>query len=91
MFQRCSTRLPAPLQDLLAHPQLPPNAQYIKTSACTGTWGAIGAAMAQLPVVNFEYFVVVDSSAKGPFMPVYAQQVCGCWAPGCGVLRLRLE
>lgn len=62
-------------QDLLNLPQLPPNAEYIKTSACTSTWGAVAAVMGRLPVSSFEYFVVVDSSVKGPFLPVYVQEV----------------
>lgn len=40
-------------------------------------WGALGAALPKLPTAKFDYVMVVDSSVKGPFLPVYAQQVRG--------------
>jgi len=74
------------LQDLLTLPPLPSNAEYIKTRACTTTWGAIGAVLGQLPSAKFEYFMVLDSSVKGPFIPTYAQQV---WAESLQGTRVR--
>ncbi len=52
-------------------PKLPPNAAYLRTERCTGTWGAIDAVARALPVAAHEYFLVVDSSVRGPFLPPY--------------------
>ena len=54
-------------------PTLPPNAEYIKleVGACTSTWGAIAEAMGALPVPDYEYFIVIDSAVRGPYLPPY--------------------
>ncbi|KAL6776645.1 hypothetical protein ACKKBF_B30390 [Auxenochlorella protothecoides x Auxenochlorella symbiontica] len=59
----------------LAMPELPPNAKYISTTACTGTWGALGAIEEQVDATKFPFVVVVDSSVRGPFLPPYAAGV----------------
>lgn len=58
---------------LASEPALPPNAAYVRTDACVGTWGALGAVKAELPLAASQYYVVVDSSVRGPFIPGYAQ------------------
>ena len=52
-------------------PSLPSNAQYLRTSLCTTTWGAIDAVIRVLNVHEYDYFVVLDSQVRGPFMPSY--------------------
>lgn len=53
-------------------PALPPNAEYLRTEACTGTWGALRAVLDWLPAPGgFQYFMVVDSAVRGPFLPPY--------------------
>lgn len=52
-------------------PSLPSNAKYLKTSLCTSTWGAIDGVSRQLPLNDYNYFVVVDSKVRGPFVPSY--------------------
>jgi hypothetical protein len=52
-------------------PSLPSNAQYLKTSLCTTTWGAIDAVHRALNTQDFDYFVIVDSHVRGPFLPSY--------------------
>lgn len=52
-------------------PSLPNNAQYLKTSLCTTTWGAIDAVGRALNVQDYDYFVVIDSHVRGPFLPSY--------------------
>ena len=52
-------------------PSLPSNAQYLKTSLCTTTWGAIDAVSRALNTQEYDYFVVVDSHVRGPFLPSY--------------------
>lgn len=52
-------------------PSLPSNAAYLKTSLCTTTWGAIDAVYRALDVQQYDYFVVVDSQVRGPFVPSY--------------------
>lgn len=52
-------------------PSLPSNAAYLKTSLCTTTWGAIDAVYRALDVQEYDYFVVVDSQVRGPFVPPY--------------------
>lgn len=52
-------------------PSLPSNAAYLKTSSCTTTWGAIDAVYKALDVQQYDYFVVVDSQVRGPFLPAY--------------------
>lgn len=61
-----------PVKPPLALPQLPPNAQYITTPACIGTWGALGAIEEQMDASKYPYVVVIDSSVRGPFLPPYA-------------------
>lgn len=62
-------------QQLQEEPVLPANAAYLRTEACTHTWGALAAVMAQLPLAQSQYYVVLDSSVRGPFVPPYAQHV----------------
>ena len=52
-------------------PSLPSNAAYLKTSLCATTWGAIDAVYGALDVQEYDYFVVVDSQVRGPFVPAY--------------------
>ena len=52
-------------------PVLPPNAEYIETERCTSSWGAISAIMTNLNITDYQYFVVVDSSVRGPYLPTY--------------------
>jgi hypothetical protein len=59
------------VKDFPRLPTLPANAQYLRTEQCTGTWGAIDAVMGLLPISDYKYFVVVDSSVRGPFLPPY--------------------
>jgi len=59
------------VKDFPRLPTLPANAQYLRTEQCTGTWGAIDAVMGLLPIADYQYFVVVDSSVRGPFLPPY--------------------
>lgn len=59
------------VKDFPRLPTLPANAQYLRTEQCTGTWGAIDAVMGLLSVPDYQYFVVVDSSVRGPFLPPY--------------------
>lgn len=64
------------MQDILELPQLPANAEYLRSRDCTSTWGALSTVMSKLPLDDFQYYMVVDSSVKGPFVPEYAQKVC---------------
>lgn len=52
-------------------PKLPSNADYLHTNACTHSWGAIRSVMTELPTVSYDYFVVLDSSVRGPYLPPY--------------------
>lgn len=61
--------------DILELPQLPANAEYLRSRDCTSTWGALSTVMSKLPLDDFQYYMVVDSSVKGPFVPEYAQKV----------------
>jgi hypothetical protein len=56
-------------------PSLPSNAAYLKTSSCTTTWGAIDAVYKALDVHEYDYFVVVDSQVRGPFLPAYVSDL----------------
>ena len=56
-------------------PSLPSNAQYLKTSLCTTTWGAIDAVSRVLNVQEYDYFVVIDSHVRGPFIPSYVSNM----------------
>lgn len=56
-------------------PSLPKNAQYLKTSLCTTTWGAIDAVSRALNVQEFDYFVIIDSHVRGPFLPSYVSDM----------------
>ena len=67
-------RHPCP-QPPLEEPALPANAAYLRTQACAGTWGAVGAVMEQLPLAQYQYYLVLDSSVRGPYVPPYAQHV----------------
>lgn len=60
---------------LASLPELPTNAVYLRTDACNSTWGALGAVMNELPLDRFQYYMVVDSSVRGPYIPPYAQHV----------------
>lgn len=61
-------------------PTLPPNAEYIHTHSCSNTWGAIGAVINELPLAQYGYYMVVDSSVRGPFLPPYVTS----YAPSSG-------
>lgn len=52
-------------------PGLPSNAAYLKTSLCATTWGAVDAVYGALDVHQYDYFMIVDSQVRGPFMPSY--------------------
>eukprot|EP00890_Picochlorum_soloecismus_P001815 jgi/Picsp_1/2634/NSC_00864-R1_hypothetical protein VOLCADRAFT_105929 [Volvox carteri f. nagariensis] len=60
-------------------PSLPQNAQYLKTSLCTTSWGAIDAVTKVLGIQQYRYFVIVDSHVRGPFVPSYVQNMKYHW------------
>jgi hypothetical protein len=54
-------------------PTLPPNASLITTESCTSSvWGIIASVTDQLPLGERSYYMVVDSSVRGPYLPPYA-------------------
>lgn len=59
------------IKDFPRLPALPPNAHYLRTEQCTTTWGAIDAVSRVLPIAEHQYFVVLDSKMRGPFLPPY--------------------
>ena len=56
-------------------PELPPNAQYISIRSCyeLGHVGMVlsGLTKAQIDLQQYTYFVWLDSSTRGPFLPSY--------------------
>jgi len=60
-------------------PSLPQNAQYLKTSLCTTSWGAIDAVTKVLGIQQYRFFVIVDSHVRGPFVPSYVQSMKYHW------------
>jgi hypothetical protein len=55
---------------------LPKNAQYHHGAPCRG-FGAYGWALRSLKVIDarkYQYFIFMDATARGPFLPIYAQQ-----------------
>ena len=60
-------------------PSLPQNAQYLKTSLCTTSWGAIDAVTKVLSIQQYRFFVIVDSHVRGPFLPSYVQNMKYHW------------
>lgn len=56
-------------------PELPPNAQYISVRSCyeLGHVGMVlsGLTKAQIDLQQYTYFVWLDSSTRGPFLPSY--------------------
>lgn len=64
-------------------PDLPPNAQYISVRMCyeMGHVGMVlsGLTKADIDLRQYTYFVWLDSSLRGPFMPSYVTQ--GTQAP----------
>jgi hypothetical protein len=56
---------------------LPENAQYHHGAPCRG-FGAFGWALRSLKVIDagkYRYFIFMDATARGPFLPSYAQQL----------------
>lgn len=59
-------------------PELPAHARYMRHSSDCSGWGAFGWALGPGGVDpnGYEYYVLVDSSARGPFLPPYLQVWC---------------
>lgn len=57
-------------------PGLPSNAKYVQHKNECYDWGAVGWLLLHSGKVNmskFKYFVVTNSSVRGPFLPSYVQ------------------
>lgn len=53
--------------------KLPPNARYVfHVNECLdwGTWGWL-LATSQVDVNKYQYFILMNSSVRGPFLPAY--------------------
>ena len=61
-------------------PELPSNAKYLHHSNECFDWGTFGWAMKQenVQVADYKYFIFLNSSVRGPFLPPYLQV---CLAP----------
>lgn len=62
-------------KELPALPQLPPNARYLRHPNQCYDWGTIGwvFAMGQADPQQYKYFIFMNSSVRGPFIPPYAK------------------
>lgn len=59
--------------------KLPSNVQIVRVGLRCYNFGTVGWVLqnAGLDLTRFKYFVWLDSSVRGPFLPVYASQVRG--------------
>jgi hypothetical protein len=58
-------------------PRLPPNAHYLHGAPCHG-FGSYGWVLRSPKIVdahNYQYFIFMDATARGPFLPIYSQQL----------------
>lgn len=66
--------------ELLNLPPFPSNVQVVKSVGPCNELGLVGWLFKRQPhLLNHEYFVFVDSSARGPYLPAYAQRWMGAW------------
>ncbi|KAK9829758.1 hypothetical protein WJX72_007700 [[Myrmecia] bisecta] len=64
----------ATIQDAAKLPKLPSNAQYyFPQQACSMAWGTIGQVLTSSKVdcSKYSYFIFLDSTVRGPYMPPY--------------------
>lgn len=55
-------------------PALPANARYVMHSNECYDWGAVGWLLlrsGKIDLSRFKYFVITNSSVRGPFLPPY--------------------
>ena len=57
-------------------PKLPNNAKYLHHFNECFDWGTFGWAMQQenVQVADYKYFIFLNSSVRGPFLPPYLQE-----------------
>jgi hypothetical protein len=66
---------PPPQAARAALPALPRNARYLHDAPCS-TFGAFGWALYESGAISpsrYSYFVMMDATTRGPFVPVYAR------------------
>ena len=56
-------------------PELPSNAKYLHHNNECFDWGTFGWAIHQedVQVADYKYFIFLNSSVRGPFLPPYLQ------------------
>ena len=78
--------LPSPQPHALAQlptlPLLPPNARYLRHPNRCYDWGTIGWVLTskQVDTSAYKYFIFMNSSVRGPFIPPYAQVDAVRWS-----------
>jgi hypothetical protein len=65
-------------------PTLPPNARYIFHSNECFDWGTFGWALSTQAVElsKYKYFIFMNSSIRGPFLPAYIKVLNRCRRAG---------
>lgn len=71
-------------------PALPPNARYVRHPNSCYDWGAIGWVFeaGHARADDYTYFIFMNASVRGPFIPPHAQ--VGCRSPAASLLACSL-
>ena len=79
-----------PGSDFTTMPRLPRNARYIIHRNECFDWGTIGWLLksGQVAIHDFKYVVIMNSSVRGPFLPLYYK--VGSYSP-CTMLLLLMQ